>query len=264
MLKCCLSYFLVTAVILLSASDVTATHIQFEQTKLYAEVSAKAQSEQKSFFVYFSASWCAPCQIMNRTAFKDENLANFIDDHVIPVKVDIDQTVGKLWQDEFNVVAIPTIIFFDEYGNEKDRITSGVSGTKLLSILSGLDPNHQPNNVDLPEATFVHYDVVDSYSSAITSDYKNSSYSNTNSTYKKFTTFELEIGYYVGESDYKFQMKALAGRYAEHRFYIIERRIPSGKTIYQLILGGFNNELEAQSEASYLEQKNYSPHLVKM
>lgn len=255
MLKCCLSYFLVTAIILLQSSDVSAANIQFEQTKLYAEVSAKAQSEQKSFFVYFSADWCGPCQIMNRTAFKDENLANFIDNHVIPVKVDIDQAVGKIWQDEFRVEAIPTIIFFDKYGNERDRITSGVSGTKLLSILSGLDPNHQPINVDLPAATYVHYQPVDNKSSF--------SYSSAQVN-SKFTTFELEIGNYVGESDYKFQMKALASRYEEHRFYIVERRIPSGVTIFQLILGGFKNELEAKSEATYLKQKNYSPHLVRM
>jgi len=254
-----------TAAILLQCSNVSATHIQFEQTKLYSEVSAKAQSEQKSFFVYFSASWCGPCQIMNRTAFKDENLANFIDNHVIPVKVDIDQAVGKLWQDQFNVAAIPTIIFFDKYGNERDRITSGVSGTKLLSILSGLDPNHQPSNVDLPAATYVHYQAVDNQPSVRSSIYNASPFTTVSDNKKsKFTTFELEIGNYVGESDYKFQMKALANRYAEHRFYIIERRIPSGKTIFQLILGGFKNELEAKSEATYLKQKNYSPHLVKM
>jgi len=187
----------------------------------------------------------------------DENLANFIDNHVIPVKVDIDQRVGKVWQDEFQVEAIPTIIFFDKYGNERNRVTSGVSGTKLLSILSGLDPNHQPSNVDLPPATYIQYQPVESQA---TFSFTTSS----QSTNHKYTTFELEIGNYVGESDYKFQMKALANRYAEHRFYIVERRIPNGKTIYQLVLGGFKNELEAKMEASYLKDRNYNPQLVKM
>ncbi len=254
-------------VILMSSNAVTAAHIQFEQTKLYAEVSAKARSEQKSFFVYFSASWCGPCQIMNRTAFKDENLANFIDDHVIPVKVDIDQIVGKLWQDEFTVQAIPTIIFFDKYGNEQERITSGVSGTKLLSILAALDPDHHPDNVDLPAATFVQYQPVENYSVAVSNNYNSTSFASSNSatsSQESFNTFELELGNYVGESDCQFQMDALSNRYKEHRFYIIERKIPSGKKIYQLILGGFQNEMEAQSEATYLKGKNYSPHLVRM
>jgi len=260
MLKCLLSAILISTVIILSVGDTSATHIQFEQTKLYAEVSAKAQIEQKSFFVYFSANWCGPCQIMNRTAFKDENLANFIDDHVLAVKVDIDQTIGKIWQDEFNVTAIPTIIFFDKYGNERNRISSGVSGTKLLSILAELDPNHQPNNVDIPAATYVHYQPVESYSEALSPTDVNTSRFNQS----KFTTFELEIGNYVGVSDYRFQMNALADRYDRHRFYIIERIIPSGKTIYQLILGGFKNETEATSEAAYLKHRNYAPQLVKM
>jgi len=241
---------------LFAVHNANAKSIHFEQTKLYSEVSAKAQSENKSFFVYFSASWCGPCQIMNRTAFKDENLVNFIDDKVIPVKADIDQTVGKLWQDEFNVDAVPTIIFFDQWGNETQRVTSGVSGSKLLAILAALNPDHQPADVALPAATFANFQPVEASSNTFISTIGPSD--------GNYTTFELDLGNYREESDLKFQVEALSDRYEEHRFYIVQRRIPSGKTIYQLILAGFKNEGEANAEAAYLKDKNYDPHLVKM
>ena len=93
-----------------------AGHIHFEKTKTFDQISRQAEMEEKGFFVYFSARWCAPCQMMNKSTFKDENLADYVSERFIPVKMDIDDNYGKLWQDQFNVQAIPTIIFFDQCG----------------------------------------------------------------------------------------------------------------------------------------------------
>lgn len=252
------------AVFVLQSNETYASHIRFEQTKTYSEVSVKAQSENKSFFVYFSASWCGPCQIMNRTAFKDENLANFIDNHVIPVKVDIDQITGKLWQDQFNVKAIPTIIFFDNNGIEQSRVTSGLSGSKLLSILASMDPNHHPDNVTLPTSNFVAHNVNEIYNTSSSTTHSPLIYSNVSkSSFGKSANYEIELGNYNAESDIEFQINLLADRFKEHRFYIIQRQIPSG-IIFQLILTGFKNENEALNASNYLQSRNLDPQLVRL
>jgi len=116
-----------------------AGHIHFEKTKTFDQISRQAEMEEKGFFVYFSARWCAPCQMMNKSTFKDENLADYVSERFIPVKMDIDDNYGKLWQDQFNVQAIPTIIFFDQWGNEVQRVNLSLTGRELLDLLDAID-----------------------------------------------------------------------------------------------------------------------------
>lgn len=79
-------------------------------SKPYAEALAANASDGKVLIVKASASWCPPCQKMNRETFVDANVVKWINDHGQMIELDVDenQTVAT----ELNVESIPTLMIY--------------------------------------------------------------------------------------------------------------------------------------------------------
>lgn len=236
-------------------TSVRAEQIHFEQSKTINQIMQKAELEEKGFFVYFSARWCAPCQIMNRTTFQDQNLAEYIKENTIPVKMDIDTDYGKLWQDQFNVTAIPTLIFFDQWGNEVQRMTSGITGSRMLEVLQMNDQGYaQPVAASFfeepaPAVISANYNIVNTATTTGISYVSNQ--------------FEIEVGNFFSESDVNNRIDELTHHFEKHRFYILQRKIPAG-TIYQIVLAGFKSENAVADAQEVLIAQNYEPNIVRL
>ena len=250
MFKTIAHYFL-TLLCCTLVTGVYGTSINFEESKSFSEIADLAREKDKSFFVVFSAKWCAPCQIMNRTAFKDENLVNFIEENSIAVKADIDAPLGQKWQKELGVVGVPTIIFFDQHGTEISRITSGASGTRILNSLKNV--HGIPTYEEAPVTQHTWNATFTGNSNPINS----AIISNPNGSY------ELELGKYAAEIDIKRQLDVLGNDFERHQFYILqEQRIQ--RKVYTLIMSGFKNKTEALRAQSNLRNKNFEAKLVQL
>ena len=90
----------------------------------YAAALDEARSANKPAFVYFTASWCAPCQSMKSTTWADRSVDAALRDYV-PVKVDIDEHPDLA--QKYNVTEVPTFFVTDSTG-------------KVLSTWSGASP----------------------------------------------------------------------------------------------------------------------------
>ncbi|MBT8218640.1 MAG: thioredoxin family protein [Bacteroidia bacterium] len=222
----------------------------FENSQLYKDIVKKARLEQKSFFVYFSARWCAPCQMMNKTTFKDQNVMDYINVNLLAVKVDVDEPVGKIWQEEFNVTSLPTMIFFDQFGNEAGRISSGISGTKLLGLLQDLGAN-RPINV------YAHNQNT-SYRVISNDELLGNRFIGNNSG-----VFEVQVGKFAAEKDIHRQMNGLENYFARHRFYILKEKLVE-TTVFTLVLSGFKDKFDAQSAKKVLDRHNYDARLIQL
>lgn len=237
---------------LLVYSNTLATSINFQNSKLYKEIVSQAQTEQKDFFVYFSATWCAPCQIISRTAFKDENVTDFVNQNMIAVKVDIDDASGKIWQSEFGVQSLPTMIFFNKDGIEIRRITSGVSGSKLFGILQSLDgsqPFYSANSI----TSFTPYRIIGD----------NEFINNSTVAISNSGVFEVQVGKFAKEKDIQRQLGLLSDNFERHQFYILREKLME-TTVFTLVLSGFKNRHEAQQAKGILSNKNYDARLIQL
>jgi thioredoxin-like negative regulator of GroEL len=56
----------------------------------FAAASAEAKQANKPLFLYFTASWCEPCQRLKTTAWASEDVEKALSSYV-PVKIDIDE-----------------------------------------------------------------------------------------------------------------------------------------------------------------------------
>jgi len=72
------------------------------------------------------ADWCVACKEFEIYTFPDPNVINALN-NTVWMQIDLTDTSANntAFQDEFSILGLPTILFFDESGNEltQSRVT---------------------------------------------------------------------------------------------------------------------------------------------
>lgn len=102
----------------------------------FKEAKAKAEQEKKLLLLDFTATWCPPCQMMERTTWQDAELKAFVEANAVAVQIDVDKdqaTTSKL-----GVRAMPTLVLFKP-GSEEElgRKLGYTQAAELLRWLEG-------------------------------------------------------------------------------------------------------------------------------
>lgn len=112
--------------------------IDFTETS-FELISRRADAEDKLFFVYFEADWCAPCQLMDQQTFQYPPLVRFVQDGMLALRVDMDNPMRQTLIRRFTVEKIPTILVFGPNGRLLERIETALEGPDLLTRLRVFD-----------------------------------------------------------------------------------------------------------------------------
>lgn len=119
--------FLSAPFLVLAQSDYVKG-IKWTRNLSWEEIRAKAKSENKYIFLDCFTTWCAPCKRMDELVFSKLRVGEFINDKLISVKVQMDQTgkdndfIKSWYKDaaeimkQFKVTAFPTYLFFTPAG----------------------------------------------------------------------------------------------------------------------------------------------------
>jgi len=105
-----------------------ALAVHFEKTA-FSKASAKAKKEDKLMLMDVYATWCVPCKELDKAVFSDEEIGQFINNKFVSLKVDGEKGEGPELMKRFGVPGYPTIILFDQNGEEIDRLV-GFDGNK--------------------------------------------------------------------------------------------------------------------------------------
>lgn len=90
-------------------------------------------AEKRKFMVFFHADWCAYCHKLEKNAFSNHEIAEYINTNFVPIKVDTmkdSQTAAR-----FGVRGLPDIRFLTPEGDGIAKIPGYVGNKQLLTLL---------------------------------------------------------------------------------------------------------------------------------
>lgn len=119
---------------LMGAAAQPPVAVQFFKLPL-VEAKKRAAETRKPLLVHFSATWCMPCQWMEKNTFTDLPLADYINANYIPVKIDVDELQGYNDKEANNVNFLPTILIFSASGNLIGRYEESLPADRLLELV---------------------------------------------------------------------------------------------------------------------------------
>ncbi len=115
------------------------------------EARQQASAEDKLFFVFFTADWCVLSKWMKENTFSDVSLSAYVAAHYLPVRMNIDLPEGRQLMGRFEVVKIPTLLFFSASGKLLGRMEDTFAAADMLAALKGynLPVNHRNASVEV-------------------------------------------------------------------------------------------------------------------
>lgn len=138
------------------AAGAQAQGLNFDRTLSWAQLKEKAKAEHKYIFMDVMATWCGPCKAMERDVYPQKEVGDFFNGKFIAVKVQNDQTKNddsyvRSWyadsrqiSSQFNITALPTLMFFSPDGDLLYKTEGGQSADDLIaSAKTALDPSKQ-------------------------------------------------------------------------------------------------------------------------
>jgi thiol-disulfide isomerase/thioredoxin len=99
----------------------------------FAQALAEAKASNKPLVAVFTATWCGPCKMMERSVWRERTVDAWIRNNAIAVLVDIDRDTAT--SKAYDVRAVPTTIVFTN-GQMADRTSGSRSAQSMLTWLS--------------------------------------------------------------------------------------------------------------------------------
>jgi thioredoxin-related protein len=100
----------------------------------FAEAMQKARDEGKRVFIDAYTTWCAPCKMMDKQTFSDEEVAAFFNEKFVNLKLDMERGDGLTIQQRYKIVAFPTLLFINADGELIHKALGFQDADKFLAI----------------------------------------------------------------------------------------------------------------------------------
>lgn len=93
---------------------------------------AQAKAEGKLVLLYYTTTWCAPCRVMETTTFGDPEVAAWVAEHTIALRLDGDLSRGRAKR--YDEHGYPAVVYLDADGIAVDRIVGLVDSADFLFV----------------------------------------------------------------------------------------------------------------------------------
>jgi len=102
----------------------------------YEDARARAEREGKLLVADYKAAWCGPCRLMDRTTWRDRDLAAWLSQHAIAVEVDVDRHPDLA--QAAGATSIPLVVV-TRAGDEVARLVGYHDARSVLEALERAD-----------------------------------------------------------------------------------------------------------------------------
>ncbi len=132
-------------VILFLLSTILSAQDSLQWTDSFPAAIEKAKNENKVIMIDFSSDRCGWCKKLEETTYQDSNVINFLNDNVIPTKINSSLPENKSITNSYNISGFPTTIFVNPVPSPpiKSGVGSGTAGTGEIDRIIGYLPAEQ-------------------------------------------------------------------------------------------------------------------------
>ena len=109
-------------------------HIHFHTGDLPAAIH-QAQEENKLVFVDVYASWCTSCKLMEESTFRSDRVAGLVNDHYIPVKLNIDSIEGEIFAAQEGITVLPALLVLNQKGDKLSQVNQALQTEGMVKLL---------------------------------------------------------------------------------------------------------------------------------
>ena len=109
-------------------SENTVNWLTYEQAQ-----KIKHPAQPGKYMVYFYADWCRYCKAMDNETFKNQEIADYINNNFIPVRVNIDKE--KQVAAFYGISGVPDLRFISSEGETIARVPGYVKPDRVLLLL---------------------------------------------------------------------------------------------------------------------------------
>jgi thioredoxin-related protein len=134
-----------TFILIAIANFAYAQGISFEShdTK-WADILAKAKSENKVIFMDAYTTWCGPCKKMSADIFPQKEVGDYFNKQFINVKMDMEKGEGLNLARKYQIRAYPTYLFIDGNGELVHKSLGMMPAPDFVKVgESAADPDKQ-------------------------------------------------------------------------------------------------------------------------
>jgi thioredoxin-related protein len=137
--------FTATLVLISLANFAIAQGINFESHDAkWADILAKAKTENKVIFVDAYTTWCGPCKKMAADVFPQKEVGDYFNKNFINAKIDMEKGEGPQLSKQYKVRAYPTYLFVDGNGELVHKSLGMMPAPDFIKVAeSAADPNKQ-------------------------------------------------------------------------------------------------------------------------
>jgi thioredoxin-related protein len=87
------------------------------------DANTAAIKENKYIFLKAYTDWCHWCKVMDKELLTDPEVANFINENFIPVKMNFEEEMGVKLAQKFRVGGFPTVLYFNPEGQLANKVS---------------------------------------------------------------------------------------------------------------------------------------------
>lgn len=96
-------------------------------------VRRQAVEQNKLVFIDLFATWCPPCQMMEREVFSRSDVGAFMEQHFVCAKYDIDKTTGRELLKRYGNRRVPLYLIFNTEGELLGRIRGATYPERFMA-----------------------------------------------------------------------------------------------------------------------------------
>jgi len=187
---------------------------------------------------------------MDKTTFKNSEVAEALDKSFIAVKVNIDDSAGFELKNKYEINYLPTMLILNSKGQLVERVEETLTASSLLSLLSMHD--HPENKVMIKHHFNTSPKNIDRENDSELDPWKISK-----EDYHRYTAeqrnYKVQVGVYTDYAAVRDRVEYLRKTFFEP--VVVVNDYQEGKVLFKVMLGQFESLSEADSFRKILDSE---------